>query len=698
MERTEKPWEREGEEREESEIFEEEEEEVSGGLEVRERKRRANGAKIAIGETNGGSFKKEEKVEEQSSVFVESEKVEIVEEESKVEEERNVYFDSEEDSNLHSGTNGTTSAQFLAAPEETPTPKVVMFENGSSSKSKLYSTLPATIEKVSTSNTVVNIKELDLEKVLEEQETHDLYCPNCNSCITRRVILKKRKRIAKNVKSDSRPEKLPNLGQIETTNANLDEREQTSVLFKCLSCFSFFLPTDCGFDIFHLFGGKKDSIQTPSTTQPKDEIQSTTATQTQEGIKKIITAHTKEDIQSIATSETKEKIQITVNKQVSNQISEASNYNWFLGLFQPGGNQIKVTQRDKADNESLIKVVKEGHEENKKSNENQSAIVKNPAISVTVEQKTDIIASSEVSSLSSTTEIIENKEIETSDTKNNTAKVPDLSYIVTKPKDPIEIVSIVNVTAEIPEQITGPVQAPTTVPSETIIDMPKFRPRECGCPGININNWDILKPIVYGGLVEVITSLSIISSAASTGASTLNILLLAAANLIGGLILIIHDLSELKHAQDEADDRNEDELGRYWALLGRKGHFGLHASVAIISYIFFGLLPPLVYAFSFRKMDNSEYKTIAVAASSLVCIAILSLGKAHVRPRRTYFTTMLYYITIGVSASGLSYVAGMLLKQLIESLGLFDEGSSPVPSPPSLISDTYTGVPSWASF
>jgi hypothetical protein len=161
----------------------------------------------------------------------------------------------------------------------------------------------------------------------------------------------------------------------------------------------------------------------------------------------------------------------------------------------------------------------------------------------------------------------------------------------------------------------------------------------------------------------------------------------------------LKQLSELKHAQDEADDRNEDELGRYWALLGRKGHFGLHASIAIISYIFFGLLPPLVYGFTFRKTDNSEYKLIAVAITSLVCIAILSLGKAHVRPHRTYFTTMLYYITIGISASGLSYVAGMLLKQLVESLGLFDQGSSSVPSPPTLIGGANLVVPSsWASF
>jgi hypothetical protein len=65
--------------------------------------------------------------------------------------------------------------------------------------------------------------------------------------------------------------------------------------------------------------------------------------------------------------------------------------------------------------------------------------------------------------------------------------------------------------------MAGPVEVTPTVPGETIIDMPKIRARECFCPGLN--NWDILKPIVYGGLVESITSLSIVSSAASTGVS-----------------------------------------------------------------------------------------------------------------------------------------------------------------------------------
>ncbi|XP_059660145.1 membrane protein of ER body 1-like isoform X2 [Cornus florida] len=54
---------------------------------------------------------------------------------------------------------------------------------------------------------------------------------------------------------------------------------------------------------------------------------------------------------------------------------------------------------------------------------------------------------------------------------------------------------------------------------------------------------DILKSIVYGGLVESIASLSVVSSAAAADATTLNIVALGLANLIGGLFIIGHNVS-----------------------------------------------------------------------------------------------------------------------------------------------------------
>jgi len=39
-------------------------------------------------------------------------------------------------------------------------------------------------------------------------------------------------------------------------------------------------------------------------------------------------------------------------------------------------------------------------------------------------------------------------------------------------------------------------------------------------PAVRPGEWDILKSIVYGGLIESITSLAVVSSAAGAGAAT----------------------------------------------------------------------------------------------------------------------------------------------------------------------------------
>lgn len=95
------------------------------------------------------------------------------------------------------------------------------------------------------------VVEMDVERVLEDQETHDLYCPNCNSCITKRVILRKRKRVVRDLKLDAKREKIPPLlhpsDDVETSPdaavANDPIHETGSDVFRCLSCFSFFIPT-----------------------------------------------------------------------------------------------------------------------------------------------------------------------------------------------------------------------------------------------------------------------------------------------------------------------------------------------------------------------------------------------------------------------------------------------------------------------
>lgn len=115
------------------------------------------------------------------------------------------------------------------------------------------------------SETGLEMTDIDVERVLEKQNTHDLYCPNCNSCITRRVILRKRKRRVripgKDVKHNKLETTVDSISSGQSANIQVDstaeiqldgtfepagndyEREREPDIFRCLSCFSFFIPT-----------------------------------------------------------------------------------------------------------------------------------------------------------------------------------------------------------------------------------------------------------------------------------------------------------------------------------------------------------------------------------------------------------------------------------------------------------------------
>lgn len=107
--------------------------------------------------------------------------------------------------------------------------------------------------------------EIDVKMVLKKQNTHDLYCPNCNSCITRRVILRRKKpkfrtipdrpkRVKSEIQSvpDANPAYATNVEDPDTSNssndapthvADDDNHDKQPEAFRCLSCFSIFIPT-----------------------------------------------------------------------------------------------------------------------------------------------------------------------------------------------------------------------------------------------------------------------------------------------------------------------------------------------------------------------------------------------------------------------------------------------------------------------
>ncbi|KDP26358.1 hypothetical protein JCGZ_17516 [Jatropha curcas] len=206
---------------------------------------------------------------------------------------------------------------------------------------------------------------------------------------------------------------------------------------------------------------------------------------------------------------------------------------------------------------------------------------------------------------------------------------------------------------------------------------------------------EILKSIVYGGLIESITSLSVVTSAISADAATLNIVALALANLVGGLVMIAHHLRELRNEQSGGtSDQTNEGVDRYVESLGRRQNFIVHATVAVLSFIIFGLVPPVVYGFSFLKSDNKDYKLAAVAAASLLCITMLAIAKSYVRkPPKNYIKTVMYYAAAGFLASGVSYIAGEIIRKLIEKFGWFNSRVAI-----TSIADASSGQPEWVSY
>ena len=146
-----------------------------------------------------------------------------------------------------------------------------------------------------------------------------------------------------------------------------------------------------------------------------------------------------------------------------------------------------------------------------------------------------------------------------------------------------------------------------------------------------------------------------------------------------------------------ASNGTEEEVDRYQEVLGQKRNFIPHASVAILSFLVFGLVPPVVYGFSFYESDNRDLKLAAVAAASLLCITLLAIVKAYIQKPTdwyNYITNILYYLAIGLGVSGISFLAGYLVRKLIEKLGWFESSVAATLSLPEM----NLVKPAWGSY
>ncbi|THF97998.1 membrane protein of ER body-like protein isoform X1 [Camellia sinensis] len=672
------------------------------------------------------------------------------------------------------------------------------------------------------------LAELDVEGVLEKQDTHDLYCPNCNSCITRRVILRKRKRKIRIPGEDAKRNKLETVVASEldaisghatndqghnavdfsldgspTPAANDNNRDREPEIFRCLSCFSFFIPTGNGFKMFNIFGDKRDkeTMQNPQqiSAKKKNWLSSIFASRNDEllivpasnqevtsppqlfgahGLVITGSAEPPEGGDDIVPSSTQgsellekvladrgEKLVDVMKKQTEraapyhpeldtvNQLNLSRFSDEMLlnhesdhpatqitgkrsvhteepaetAVFKPQQDGLKILVHSSAEYITLEKSQTDQKlnvaiERKSADDKGSSILLLSKPVSVLgeldINEKVNIVVDlpSENGQVKLPTKSIVEDKNEQLKLNGNDAAYPSgvSSHAIIGTKVDIHVeeplkadtdaltLSVQDVLLR-PERLINTTKdlkdmpAKTSAGSDTIIII-KEGPVEPAEPheardivasaaigpsphteiteARGFQGLDVIKSIVYGGLIESITSLGIVSSAAGADAATSNILALGLANLIGGLFIIGHNLWELKNDRYEGVSSHQvtERLDKYQELLGRRENFLLHATVVILSFLIFGLLPPVIYGFSFRESNNRDFKLIAVAVASLLCVTILATGKAYVqRPLKAYIKTVMYYVIVGFMASCVSYTVGDLIKELLEKHG-FNSG------------------------
>ncbi|XP_017419944.2 membrane protein of ER body-like protein isoform X2 [Vigna angularis] len=485
------------------------------------------------------------------------------------------------------------------------------------------------------------LKEYDVEAVLAKQETHDLFCPNCKSCITKRVILRKRKRTTPIPNIDTKAKR--DKSAIEVVDSSVDEGnqgdhaiatpddvarveppadnfepEREPEVFRCLSCFSFFIPIGNGFKLFPSFGGKPEASQ---------------------------------------------KLPVVPTSNVENPSGvAASNSNWFFTLFTSIKGRKASAQGDASSEDSIADPTSV-----------EDSRIDNP-LEIAQNSYSSLMKEAQSPEQSFDSEVIANdvaRDKQNFIVNGSIPSIQDLKKVETGIEDEIKP-SVANKENEAFETSTSqaayvPTEGDIVTEAHTEIYIGEQPRAEIG----EHQEWEILKSIVYGGLVESITSLGVVSSAASSGSAPLNIIALGLANLIGGLSVIGHNLTDLKNGHSGGNPSQD----RYEELLGRRENFTVHAFLAVLSFIIFGSVPLVVYSLLISKHYYDEYNIAAVAASSVVCIILLAMGKAYTStPPKSYIKTVLHYVSLALATCGVSYIAGDLAKVLLDKISGSESG------------------------
>ncbi|MED6188926.1 hypothetical protein PIB30_090645 [Stylosanthes scabra] len=659
------------------------------------------------------------------------------------------------------------------------------------------------------------LKDYDVEAVLEKQETHDLFCPNCHSCITKRVILKKRKRTVPNLENKAKRDKLaatvssmpvesvPQEGnkgdqanaatevvsEVQPGDHYIGETEPE--VFRCLSCFSFFIPSGRCFNLFRNVGstcehvtsensssipasnlqdssnvpssksnwlfslftpnkGKATSKQggssgehsrttcteqhhsTPATSDaqissvndlPEAAVADTASAKNVEptplndggrGQPNSLNFSTKESSKTEPWTENSIKSNtVSGNKPLTDKKPIDSLFQNDLSYVQAGTNgadDVKAKEGAiKNDTNNALAVNFPEHlnarepakdfilnsydgkpklpdsttlltpllDKSPREVEKTAETIQNNSYSspregtrAPVQSIASAVLASDVANynqgstidaiIPSKQDLILNGEVQ----KNNKDETSPSAtkenegggdVIVVVDQEPVE--SAASLTED-----HDPIEGAIIVDSHTT-SIGEQEMVETGEP----KEWEILKSVVYGGLVESITSLGVVTSAIGSGTAPLNIIALGLANLVAGICILGNNLWELK---DDHSGTNQPETNdRYQELLGRRSNFLLHVVAAVLSFLTFGSVPIIVYGVLINKNYYAEVKLAAVVAASLLCIILLVIAKVYTKTQpKAYIKTVSYYVTVALVVSGVSYIVGNLIKDLLEKL------------------------------
>lgn len=482
------------------------------------------------------------------------------------------------------------------------------------------------------------VVELEFERAVEKIHSHDdynMYCPNCSSRITKVVLRRK----------------------IRQRRVPIQPETRRDDLFGCLSCFSIFVPSGNRLNPFRIFGADKGPESTPLLQQqqaPDASMPTSGTTQEKGGGFDLFGFFGKRRPQEnglhspllLPTDVNSSSPKITTTDQASDQEDGVKSI--IPSAVPPAKSNGSVTNA--ADVGKIIQA----------PTPSQGSIL-NGNVIIDIVDKTEIYD-----------------------------KQPEIK--IKGQNDTLSPINGGDVKIPVEETPVGP-RIPQYTPTATDVLTNDARIPAMTTESQGSRSLEIVKSILYGGLMESITSLSVVSSAAASEATTLNIVALGLANLVGGLVVLAHNLRDLRYG-----DSSETNENRYKEQLGRRENFLLHATIAVLSYLVFGLIPPVIYGFTFRASDDRDFKLLAVAAASLLCIVILAIAKAYVRGENkftAYFKTILYYVTSAVLVSGVAFAVGDLVNKLLERLGWFN----PATVEPQLFPQAKSFNPtSWASY